>query len=46
MKRWPTKWENIFANEISNIRLVPKYTKNLYNSISRNIILKMVRGHD
>ena len=29
MKRWPTKWEKIFANNISNKRLMSKIYKEL-----------------
>ena len=34
MKREPTVWENIFANDTSDTGLIPKYIKNIYNSTS------------
>ena len=32
MKREPTIWENIFANDTSDKGLISKYKKNSYNS--------------
>ena len=35
IKRKPTEWEKIFANSISGKGLIPKNTKNSYNSVAR-----------
>ena len=37
MKRQPTKGEKIFANRISDKDRYPKYIKNSYNSIAKNL---------
>ena len=34
VKRQPSEWENIFASNTCNKGLMPKYTKNSYNSIT------------
>ena len=36
VKRQPTEREKIFANDISDEQLISKYTKNSYNSTSKN----------
>ena len=37
MKRLPTEWEKVFANDITNRGLISKYTKNSYNSIAKKV---------
>lgn len=32
---WANLWEKIFANRISDKRLIPKIINNLYNSIAK-----------
>ena len=34
-KRQPTEWEKVFVNNIANKWLIPKYTKNSYNSTAK-----------
>ena len=36
MKRQPTEWEKIFANDMTNKGLNPKYINSSYNSISKH----------
>ena len=35
MKRQPTEWEKIFANDMTNKGLISKYINGSYNSTSR-----------
>ena len=35
MKRQPTEWQNIFANDKSGKRLMPQNIKNSFNSVSK-----------
>ena len=46
MKKPPTKWNKIFANNLSGMVLISKIYKNSYNSTAKNqtIGLKMGRG--
>ena len=46
MRRPPTEWEKIFANDLCNKGYYTKYTKNSYNSVSKKetVQLKMGRG--
>ena len=46
MKRQPTKWEKMLANDISDKRLISKIYKELINSTSenQNLNLKLCRG--
>ena len=36
IQRQPTKWENRFANNVSDKGLIPQIYKNSYNSTSEN----------
>ena len=40
MKRQPTEWEKIFANEVTDKGLSPKYTNSSCSSISKNNPIK------
>ena len=43
MKRQPTEWEKIFANEVANKGLIPKLMSNSYSSILKKNYEKMGR---
>ena len=36
MKRQPTEWETVFANNVTDRVLISKCTNNLYNSTAKN----------
>ena len=48
MKRLPLEWEKIFANYISDKRLILKYIRNSYKVAqhSKTIQLKMGKGNE
>ena len=43
MKRQPTEWEKIFANDISDQRLISKIYKTQHQKINKQPDLKMGR---
>ena len=44
IKREPTIWENVFANDTSDKGLLSKYIKNPYNSIPRRQTIQLKNG--
>ena len=44
MKREPTVWENIFANDSSDTGLTPKYKKNSHDSTPGKQTIQLKNG--
>ena len=44
MKRQLTEWEKIFANHISDKRLIPKYNRSSYNSKGKKKLNNLLKN--